>query len=109
MSPRNRRDINQTDILRCLIRNGYLYAVTADIKKGFPDLLVQSRSGILVLIEIKNNREKLTPDEIIFRDKFCASACHTVNSCEELLEIMRHYDSQQIVLWRERVIERSEI
>jgi len=109
MSPYNRRDTNQKDILRCLERNNYFYSVTADLKKGFPDILVESHSGIWVLFEIKHDNETLTPDEQAFKDKFGSAACHKIESCEELLMIMRHYDCQTIILWRDRVIERSEI
>jgi hypothetical protein len=99
---RNRRDINQKEILRCLKRNKYKCSVTADIKNGFPDIIVRAHSGIWVMFEIKSGNDELTPDEKTFQSTFCDTPYHVITSCEQALEILRHYDMQQIVIWRER-------
>lgn len=99
---RNRRDTNQKELLSCLDRAQYKYFVSADLKHGVPDLVVLAHSGICVLFEVKHDGESLTPDEEKFRDKFIGSPYHIVESCEEIFEILRHYDMQEIVLFRER-------
>ena len=106
---RNRRDINQDNIIACLKKNRYKYHVTADVKCGFADILARSHSGILVLLEIKHDNLKLTPDEEQFSKKFTGSPVHVVETCEDIVEIMRHYDSQEIIIWRERYQEKEQL
>jgi hypothetical protein len=64
----NRRDTNQTSIVEALRGAGYWVAITADIKHGFPDLIVASKGHppLFKLMEIKVPGEHLTEDELIF-------------------------------------------
>jgi hypothetical protein len=94
---RNRRDNNHKDILKCADKFGYRYWVTADLKHGFTDTLIQSKSGVLVLVEIKGKDEDLTPDEKIFFQEWHESPVEIARTCEEFLEIMSWYDSEVVV------------
>jgi hypothetical protein len=89
---RNRRDNNHSTIKKCAEEGGYPCCDTADLKFGFPDLLVKSELGILVLFEVKDGKEKLTPDEKEFFKKWQRCPLHVVRTCERFKFIMDWYD-----------------
>ena len=63
-----RTDSNQGDIVKFLRQAGCVVEVTSDVGRGFPDLLVKTPKGRVMLIEIKDgtlseSRTRLTPQE----------------------------------------------
>jgi hypothetical protein len=66
--------------------------------RGYPDLTVMSKSGIIVLLEIKNGNAKLTESEIKFHDNWVGSAIHVVRDENQALEILEFYDRQSIAI-----------
>jgi hypothetical protein len=93
---RNRRDTNQTDIVATLRSNGYWVAVTADIKHGFPDIIVASKTNHLFkLMEIKVSGQSLTEDEEIFFLR-CPGDCEIIYSPEEALASMALLDEMEV-------------
>lgn len=90
----NRRDGNQTEILKAIERAGYFVFNTADTKNGFPDLFVTSKSGVDCVMEIKMPGEKLTPAEEAF---FLAhnGKHYIVRSAEEALAYLADLDEER--------------
>ena len=65
-----RVDSNQPSIVKELRKQGYSVAVTSQLGKGFPDIVV-GKDGINVMVELKaTSKDKLTPHEVEFRDKW---------------------------------------
>lgn len=67
-------DTNQPMMVMVLRHLGYSVAVTSQLGKGFPDLVV-GRRGINVLVEVKDpdkppSKRKLTADEMEWHDKW---------------------------------------
>jgi len=63
MRLRARTDANQRDIVAALRAVGCTVRCTHQAGSGFPDLLVRTRKGRLVQLEVKRPCEKLTEDE----------------------------------------------
>ena len=87
---RNRRDNNHAEI-RDALRSRYFVWDMADVKNGFPDLLVVSTLDWVVLLEVKLPGEKLTPKEVEFHKNYPAPL-HIVHSVEEAYKTMEDYD-----------------
>lgn len=73
-----RPDGNQGEIVEVLRALGCLVEVTSDVGRGFPDLVVRTRRGTVLLIEVKDCRQplgkrKLTPDELQFAARWGTS------------------------------------
>ena len=91
-----KRDVHHAEIRDGLRKCGYFVHDTADLRGGFPDLLVVSKSGLVILIEVKTRyvngvKDDLTEDELLFR------ACYPgqITICydfEEALSAMRLLD-----------------
>lgn len=67
-------DTNQPMMVMVLRKLGYSVAVTSQLGKGFPDLVV-GRRGVNVLVEVKDpdkppSKRKLTADEMEWHDKW---------------------------------------
>lgn len=60
-------DINQKAIVHALRKAGLSVAITSSIGDGFPDLVV-GRAGTTYLLEVKQDKGDLTPDERKFVD-----------------------------------------
>lgn len=63
-----RTDGNQVVIVRTLRDCGCIIEVTSDVGRGFPDLVVRTPRGRVLLVEVKDgslspSRQALTPDE----------------------------------------------
>jgi hypothetical protein len=86
-----RRDVNQSEIVEALRKAGYELEDLADNGKGIPDLLVESKSHIWVLLEIKAPGGKLTPAEHAFFERHQAPH-YIARSPEEAIEWMEYID-----------------
>lgn len=76
-------DENHNEIVEALRLAGCSVLSLAAIGKGVPDILV-GRLGEQYLLEIKTAKGKLTPDQIIFIDKWRGEV-HVVRTPEEAL------------------------
>ena len=68
MRRRARTDKNHALIVEALRARGYLVQSLAEVGSGCPDLLCQLPDGSLELIEIKDGKGKLTPDQERFSE-----------------------------------------
>lgn len=66
-------DGNQKQIVRELRTLGFTVRHTHTIGQGFPDLVV-GRNGITLLVEVKRDGEKLTPQEREFFEAWRGAA-----------------------------------
>ena len=83
-------DKNQKEIVRTLRALGYSVRHTHIIGKGFPDIVI-GKFGMNLLVEIKQEGESLTEDEIKFFDEWRGNAM-VGRSAEEIHEeFMRQY------------------
>lgn len=94
MTPK-RRDINHKEIVDGLRDAHYVVEDLADIGKGIPDLMVESRSGIWVLFEVKQPGGKLTKPEQEFFDRHSAPV-RIVRSLDDALAWMEYYDGYKL-------------
>lgn len=86
-----RVDKNQPEIVAALRKAGYRVHHTHRAGFGFPDLLVESKTRIAVLLEIKMPGEKLTEAEKKFFDEYrCPHKI--VYSASEAIEFMQKCD-----------------
>lgn len=65
-----KKDKNHNEVRDALRSAGYWCAETHRASFGFPDLVTRSKTGILVLIEVKPEDEPLTQAERKFLDDF---------------------------------------
>ncbi|MFA6204303.1 MAG: hypothetical protein WC710_14090 [Gallionella sp.] len=65
---RVKRDANQGEIEQALTAAGYVWFDTSKLGGGFPDLAVKLKQGSILLIEVKDGKGQLTPDERVFHD-----------------------------------------
>lgn len=81
---------NNTPIAQ-LGKNGryFFRAMSRFAMKGVPDIIVLTDGGYAVFLEVKRPSGKLSPDQIIFRDKCKDVGCeyYTVKSVDDLLNI----------------------
>ena len=73
-----RTDANQSAIVKSLRAAGCVVEVTSDVGRGFPDLVVRTPRGTVMLVEIKDgslppSRRALTPDELAFSKRWGVS------------------------------------
>ena len=88
-----RVDKNQPSIVKAFRASGFSVAITSAVSNGFPDLVVGINLGgkngkFTSLVEIKDgskplSAQKLTPDEIKFRDSWSGNY-HIIRSEEEV-------------------------
>ena len=85
-----RVDANQSTIVAELRDLGFLVAVTSDLGKGFPDIVVgDPRTGAVFLCEVKNPEYKwdLTEDEGRFHELWTGMV-HIIEKTEDALRVM---------------------
>lgn len=87
-----RIDENQNRIVKALRRCGFSVAITSQVGRGFPDIVVGSR-GRNFLLEIKDgekipSKQKLTDDERQFHEAW-EGQIDTVKSVDEALEVIQ--------------------
>ena len=90
-------DANQPGTVKALRDAGMTVAVTSGLGKGFPDLVVGFR-GLTCLIELKDGEkppsaQKLTADEIQFRDSWAGHWCQAGSAEEIIVEVLRHAEA----------------
>lgn len=83
-----RIDANQPQIVADLRKLGFLVAVTSDLGRGFPDIVVGDR-GRVFLCEVKNPEERwsLTEKETTFHELW-QGMVHVIESTEDALQLM---------------------
>ena len=62
---------------------------------GVPDLLVLSKAGEFVFLEVKTAKGRLTKPEQKFFDTFYNARCYIVRSAEQAIEIMQMCDCEK--------------
>lgn len=93
MRRKARVDDNQADIVKALRKiPGVSVAVTSQLGKGFPDLVV-SRKGVNYLVEIKDgskpkHQQKLTEDEKDFHESWTGQIT-VCSSLDEILKLLK--------------------
>lgn len=85
MRKRGRTDANQAAIVSALRQAGCSVWVTSSLGGGFPDLVVADRNGANVLLEIKDGKGDLTPDEREFFAEW-RGPVHLVRTPDEALQ-----------------------
>ncbi len=78
MRLRGRTDGNQEAIVDLLRALGCVAWVTSSMGHGAPDLVIRTRRGTVLLLEVKDGsaplaQRKLTPDELMFAARWGAS------------------------------------
>lgn len=73
-----RQDANHHEIVDALRRNGCVVEITSDVGRGFPDCVVKTRSGTVLMVEIKDgtaspSQQQLTADELKFSERWGAA------------------------------------
>jgi len=80
-----RTDSNQQIIMNTFRQLGYKVKDCSEIGKGFPDLLI-SKTGENILVEVKTEAGKLTPDQIKFVSSWNSAVyiCRDADDCVQL-------------------------
>ena len=81
-------DRKHAEIRDAIRKAGYFCHDCARFGGGFPDLLAVSKSGRVILFEVKSPGEKLTPAEDIFRVGYPA-ALFVVQTAEQAIEYLQ--------------------
>jgi Holliday junction resolvase len=89
-----RRDANQRKIVQVLRKLGASVAITADVGRGFPDLVV-GYGGMTYLVEVKNH-STLRRSQRAFREQWRGGEIVLLRSPEEAVQwLVRLRDAQQ--------------
>lgn len=90
-----RTDANQPAMVNDLRRLGYRVAITAQLGKGFPDLVVRhpTKETVMRLVEVKDpaqppSKRALTEDEASFIRKWGAAVI-VAERAEDVIKVMR--------------------
>lgn len=92
-----RIDANQPATVKALRDVGMTVAVTSAVGKGFPDLVIGFR-GLTCLVELKDGEktpsaQRLTADEVQFRDSWAGHWCVAGSAEEIIVEVLRHAEA----------------
>ncbi len=101
MKPR-RVDTNQKDIVSALRNAGYFVYCQHAHGRGLPDLLVCSKSGIGVQVEIKMPGETFTPAESKFWNEYRGQKA-VVYTVEQAISTMEYYDGFELAVRNENI------
>lgn len=85
-------DLHQQKIVKELREEGFKVLSLATLGKGVPDLLIMSE-GILMLVEIKTDKNKLTPQQITFFENWQGIVC-IARSTKEIIEAFKAYQNK---------------
>ena len=88
---RGKVDKNHGIIRDGLRQVGYYVRDTSGVGKDFPDLLVVSKSGIAVLLEVKTGRAYPTEGQVLFLFRYPGPAS-LVFDIEDAIKVMERYD-----------------
>jgi len=84
-------DANQAEIVEAVRKIGVSVLLLHTVGKGCPDNLwgidIDSEFSVNILVEIKTEKGKLTPDEEIFFDTWRGQVC-IIRSVEEAVELV---------------------
>jgi hypothetical protein len=83
-----RTDANHAEIRDGLRDLGYTVIDTSKFGRGFPDLLVVSRTNQIILLEVKSPGGKLSAAEKKFHELTRRAAVHVVYSIEEAISFL---------------------
>ena len=85
-------DGNQAEIVAALTAAGYTVEDCSRFGQGFPDLMVGSKAGVLVLIEVKTPKGKFTKPESAFFCRWEGFPVYIARNVSAALDIMAAYD-----------------
>jgi len=93
MRHRRRVDRNHGQIRDALRALGCVVEDTSDVGRGFPDLVVRTRAGTVLLVEVKDgeappSRQRLSPDEAAMANRW-GSSYAIVSSVDEAVAAAR--------------------
>ena len=94
-----RTDKNHAEIRNFLRKAGVLVWDTHDIGGGFPDLLI-CHHGKLALIEVKDKRGKLTPDQVAFHEFWPVYIVHNKTEAVAVLDKIVSLEYNRLLLER---------
>jgi hypothetical protein len=92
---KKRVDTNQAEIVKALRAAGYYVFDQHAHGRGLPDLLVCSKSGIGVQVEVKMPGESFTLAESIFWNKYPGQKA-VVRTVEQAIWTMEYYDGFEL-------------
>lgn len=96
MTYQNKVDTVQREIIEALRGIGCKVRTLNREKDGLPDLLV-GRHGVLRLLEVKTDKEGLTPAEKKFHDEWSEFPVYIVRDIYQAIEAVTTPESQPIV------------
>lgn len=84
-----RTDANQGEIVKVLRKLCPAVEITSDVGRGFPDLVIKTRRGTVLLVEVKDGTKPpsaraLTPDEVAFAGRWLSSYVVVCNADEAI-------------------------
>lgn len=85
-------DTNHGEIRDILRDMGYKVFDTHELGGGFPDLCVLTRTGVIILLEVKTPGGRLTDDERQFIQEWKNAPVFVVTSASEAIEKVRSAD-----------------
>lgn len=86
-------DGNQAEIVEALRAAGYIVHDCSRFAGGFPDLMVGSKSEVIVLLEVKMPGEQATQAEAKFHDLWEYYPVFMIDSIDEALSTMHDVDN----------------
>ncbi len=87
-----RVDANQPEVVKKLRKAGYSVQHLHTIGQGCPDLLV-AKSGVNVLVEVKQPGKDLTVDERIWREKWQGLVLIVYGGDDAVLKVAQEIDA----------------
>jgi hypothetical protein len=84
---RGRADNNQAEIVAALRSLGATVQILSSVGKGCPDLLI-GHAGFNILIEVKNDRNQLTEDQVKWHSTWKGQSVYVVHSIDEALYLI---------------------
>lgn len=95
MRYKRRKDLNQTEVIAELKRNGFEVKVTSHIGWGFPDFIIKKmakQKALMVELKSKGNQFNLTGEEIEMQSwlRRCGCQICTAESTEEIINTYNH-------------------
>ncbi len=91
-----KRDANQGEIEDALTKAGYVWFDASKLGRGFPDLVVKLKHGTIILVEVKDGRGGLTPDERAFHALWDDAPVYVARDAAELIAFLENWGSEPI-------------
>ncbi len=80
-------DQNQAEIVKATRELGASVVILASVGKGCPDILVGYKNKNYLFEIKKDSKQKLTPDQVVFHQKW-KGQIHVIINLDELLKII---------------------